>query len=168
MHRSEIFKSSYLPKSKSNYLSYIILALVVIGVYCYFNTDISEGFENAKNMFFNSQTTLLSGTDNLQNGSAVRYESNNEVYLQIYANLLLLDQHIYKDQYNQGDSKHSYKVYLGNGTKQVFIGDLSFGSDKVYKLRGKTDISANMYHNVSITVSDGITEHQVLHGRFSG
>lgn len=166
MHRSDIFKSEYLSESKSNNLWYIIIAVVVIiVVYCWFNKDLSEGFENAKNQFFNSQTTVLSGTDTLQNGTAIKYESNNELYIQVYANLLLLDQDIYNQ--DQFSTKHSYRVYLGNGKANVFIGELSFSSDKTYKLRGKTNISSNMYRYITVNVSDGVKEKQVLYGKFS-
>jgi hypothetical protein len=169
-YQSEIFKPSYLKTKYSWYL--IILAIVLFVVYYYFKNDISEGFENGKNQFFNSQTTILSSPDNsMQSGTAIKYVSNNELYIKVFAHLLLLDQHIYKDKYNTNTIKHEYKVYLSktpDAKERVLIGKLEFGSDKIYKLIGKTDISANLYRYISVNISaiDGTLDSQVLFGQF--
>ena len=169
---SEIFKVSYL-KDQHNWSNYIIaIVVVVIGyiIYKKYGKTLQEGFENAKNQFLNSQTTLLSSVtdDSSQSGTVVKYISNGEVFIQVYANLFKLNEHIYKDQFST-DIKYNYRVYLHKSKddiEKIFIGELSIGSDQVYKLRGKTDISANYYRYISIDVTDGTNGKQVLLGQF--
>jgi len=171
-HRSEIFKTSYL-KSQSNWSRYIIaIVIIVIGYILYkkYGKTLQEGFENAKNQFLNSQTTVLSSVtdDSSQSGTAIKYTSNGELYIQVYANLFKLNSNIYKDNFSTNDTHH-YKVYLHktkNTSEKVFIGNLSIGSDQVHKLRGKTNASADSYIYISVSVSNGTDERQVLLGQF--
>ena len=83
-------------------------------------------------------------------------------------NLFRLNENIYKDNFST-DKEYNYRVYLHKSKdtiEKVFIGNLSIGSDQVYKLRGKTNVSADFYRYISVFVSDKTNEKQVLLGQF--
>lgn len=117
-----------------------------------------------------SPNTQENTPSNLLFGQANRYIStNNEVTVftvDINANLYVLNGNIFQ----KGDPiNHSYKAYLGDGKKQIELGELKKGGDGIYKLKFTSQNTKELVNMRSLSiVYDKDTEKQtLLVGQFS-